>query len=67
MDPIGLHSIFFPYYGSQYGPSTVWLPIFFCDQQKKKKKSYTFEQQNYIVYDDRILSTITLRNKHQQQ
>jgi len=34
---------------------------------RKKKKSYTFEQLKYIVYDDRILSTITLRNKHQQQ
>ncbi len=26
---IDVHSIFFPYYGSQWLPATVWLPTFF--------------------------------------
>jgi len=29
MDPIDFHSIFFSYYGSQWGPSNVWLPTCF--------------------------------------
>jgi len=41
MVPTDFISIFVLYYGSQWGPSTLWLPIslqniFFCVQNKKE-------------------------------
>jgi len=36
MDPIYFHSIFFPYYGSQWGPSTFFKISSFVFSRRKK-------------------------------
>jgi len=46
--PIDFHCIFFPYYGSQWGPATIWLPTFFkkCCVQQKTEFDAGLEQLN---------------------
>jgi len=48
MYPTDFHSIFFSYHGSQWGPSTVWLPTFFEISSfvfNRKKEIYTVLKQ----------------------
>jgi len=42
-EPHWLSIFFFSYYGSQWGPSTVWLPIFF------KISSFVFSRRKKFI------------------
>jgi len=53
MDPIDL--VFYSYYDSQWGPSTVWLRTFFKITYFQKKENQTGLQQLEGVNDDRNL------------
>jgi len=43
MGPIDIHSIFFSYYGSQWGLGPVWLPIFL------KISSFVFSRRKKFI------------------
>jgi len=47
MDPIDFNSIFFFLLCSQWGASTVWLPIYHLLCLAEERNSYRFEKQNW--------------------